>query len=262
MLRYVGAAAVANVFSMTPATLRSYRKLANEVETRRRIRTGLPEPYVERVSSLFAIEDHYLRIEPGDAVLEIGTGWVHWESLILTLITNAEFTMTDVVDSRLFPVFKLYAAALRPQLDDLGLPAEKSERAEFILDVVQKATSFEEVYDALSWTYVVDATGTMDVLPSGKFDFITSSDVLEHIDRKILGTFLKSMYRLLRPGCYAYHSIDLMDHLSYYDPKASMKLYYRFDGARWDRWINSKVQYINRIQRPEWLALFEDAGFE
>jgi hypothetical protein len=53
-----------------------------------------------------------------------------------------------------------------------------------------------------------------------------------------------------------------MDHLSYYDPKASMKLYYRFDGAKWDRWINSRVQYINRLQHPEWLALFEDAGFE
>jgi hypothetical protein len=54
---------------------------------------------------------------------------------------------------------------------------------------------------------------------------------------------------------------DRVDHLSYYDPKAPPKLYYRFDGAVWDKWINSKVQYINRVQRPEWLSLFKEAGF-
>ena len=51
-----------------------------------------------------------------------------------------------------------------------------------------------------------------------------------------------------------FHAIHLCDHLSYFDPKARAKSYCRFDGVTWDRWLNSKTQYINRIQRPEWLS--------
>ena len=63
---------------------------------------------------------------------------------------------------------------------------------------------------------------------------------------------------MVKPGGLVFHAIDLCDHLSYFDPKARGKSYCRFDGPTWDRWLNSKTQYINRIQRPEWLSMFED----
>ena len=262
MLRYLGASVVANAFSATPTTQRSYRRLANGLETWRRTRKGLPELYVARVGLLAAFIERNLNLTAEDSVLEIGTGWVHWESLITRLVCDARVTMFDVVDSRLFPVFKLYAQALRPLLVTIGLSAERIERANALLDAVEEATSFEQVYSALSWNYVIDPSGTMEGLGEGTFDLIVSSDVLEHVDRAILRPFVEKMFRLLRPGAFTYHSIDLVDHLSYYDPKAPAKFYYRFDGAVWDKWVNSKVQYINRVQRPEWLSLFQDAGFE
>ena len=262
MLRYLGASVVANAFSATPATQRSYRRLAHGLETRRRIRMGLPDLYLQRVGLLASfIERNFDFAAPG-SVLEIGTGWVHWESLITRLACDADMTMFDVVDNRLFSVFQLYSRALRPQLTAVGLPAARLDRAYAVLDIVDGATSFEEVYAALSWRYVIDPSGVMEGLPEGTFDLIVSSDVLEHIDRGILRPFVEKMFRLLRPGALTYHSIDLIDHLSYYDRKAPAKLYYRFDGAVWDRWVNSKVQYINRVQRPEWLSLFREAGFD
>ena len=262
MIRYVGASVVANVFSATPATQRSYRRLANGFETWRRTRMGLPELYVARVGLLASVIERNLNLTADDSVLEIGTGWVHWESLITRLVCDARVTMFDVVDNRLFPIFKLYAQALRPLLDTIGIPAERIDKAHVILDAVERATSFEQVYSALCWDYVIDGSGTMENLGEGTFDLIVSSDVLEHIDRAILRPFVERMFQLLRPGALAYHSIDLIDHLSYYDPKMPAKLYYRFDGAVWDKWVNSKVQYINRVQRPEWLSLFQEAGFE
>ena len=39
-------------------------------------------------------------------------------------------------------------------------------------------------------------------------------------------------------------------------------IYYRFSGDVWERWFNSDVQYINRIQRSEWLSKFESAGLD
>jgi hypothetical protein len=262
VLRYLGASVVANAFSATPTTQRSYRKLANGFETWRRTRMGLPELYVQRVGLLASFIARTLDLTAESAVLEIGTGWVHWESLITSLVCEANVSMCDVVDNRLFPVFKLYAQALRPQLDLIGLPPARTAHARAVLDVIDAASSFDQVYFALGWDYVIDPAGTMNGLKEGTFDFVVSSDVLEHIDRAILRPFVEKMFCLLRPGGVTYHSIDLIDHLSYYDPKAPPKLYYRFDGAVWDKWINSKVQYINRVQRPEWLSLFKEAGFE
>lgn len=217
---------------------------------------------MQRGRLLLSCVERHANLTAGSSTLEIGTGWVHWESLILTLVSDVEATLYDVVDNRLFPTFQLYATDLGRLLDTIGLPAERTLSARAILDAVRGASSFDEVYSKLSWSYVLDECGTMKDLPETFFDFVVSSDVLEHIDRKILGTFLDRMFQLMKPGSVALHSIDLMDHLSNFDRKAPAKFYYRFDGATWDRWFNSKVQYINRVQRPEWLSMFRRAGFE
>ena len=262
MLRYIGASAIANAFSVTPATRRTYRKLANELETWRRNRGGLPDWYLERVRLLVSCVERNVELAPGSSTLEIGTGYVHWESLILSLITDVSATMVDVVDNRLLSVFKLYVSELEPHLETIGLPPQRIAPARVLLETVRNASSFEEIYSKLSWAYVLNESGTMEDLPENSFDLVVSSDVLEHIDRTILSSFIEKMFRLMRPGAYTYHSIGLRDHLANYDPKAPAKCYYRLDGTTWDRWVNSKVQYINRVQRPEWLALFRQAGFE
>lgn len=262
MLRYVGASAVAKAFSLTPATRHSYRALGNELETWRRLREGLPDRYIQRARLLVLEIVKYLDSGPSRCVLEVGTGWVHWESLILSLASDVQPTLVDIVDNRLFSVFQLYAAELEPQLTRIGLPNERTASAKAILNIVRVASSFEEVYSELSWNYVLDASGTMRGLPEDSFDFVVSSDVLEHIDRNILQPFIDKMFKLMRPGGLMIHDIDLTDHLSYYDSRAPSKLYYRFSGATWDRWINSRVQYINRVQDPEWLSVFRQAGFD
>ena len=252
----------AKAFSISPGTRRAYRKYGNEFESWRRGRQGLSVRYVDRARLITSFVERYVDLPPGSEVLEIGTGYVHWSALILKLMADVNATLFDVVDNRFLDVFKMYAAELAPQLETLGLPSNRLEEARSILASLSDASSFDEVYADLSWKYIIDEAGTMAGLPADSFDFVVSSDVLEHIDRDIVGSFVDQMFRLVKPGGLVLHAIDLCDHLSYFDPKAPAKAYCRFDGPTWDRWFNSKTQYINRIQRPQWLSLFERAGFE
>ena len=58
------------------------------------------------------------------------------------------------------------------------------------------------------------------------------------------------------------HSIDTADHLEHYDRTVSPKLYLTFSENTWKWLCENHVQYINRMQRGEWLELFKANGFE
>jgi SAM-dependent methyltransferase len=86
--------------------------------------------------------------------------------------------------------------------------------------------------------------------------------VLEHVKREGLPLLIAETKRILKPGGWAVHSIDTADHLEHYDRTVSPKLYLSFSEAKWKRLCENEVQYINRMQRGEWLALFRAHGFE
>jgi hypothetical protein len=62
------------------------------------------------------------------------------------------------------------------------------------------------------------------------------------------------------PGGYSIHSINIRDHLYLYDQTASPKQYLHYPDWVWKLLFENDVQYINRIQRSNWLQLFESAG--
>ena len=65
---------------------------------------------------------------------------------------------------------------------------------------------------------------------------------------------------MLKPGGYSLHSINLRDHLSAYDRSTSAKQYLRYSDRTWKLWFENDAQYINRIQRSDWLNMFNEAG--
>jgi hypothetical protein len=40
------------------------------------------------------------------------------------------------------------------------------------------------------------------------------------------------------------------------------KNYLRYSPSTWERWFNSTVQYVNRVQRRQWDSIFTQADFE
>lgn len=195
-------------------------------------------------------------------LLELGTGWLPWESTVLRLVHDVDATLFDVWDNRQWEAFRVYFAGLVDRIDVLQLDAGSSARAVELLDAILGCRSFEEVYTRLGFRYVVEPSGSLASVEDESMDVVLSVNTLEHVHRWILAACVRDMARVLRPGGYALHTIDLDDHLADYDSKASRKQYLAYSDRLWRTVFESRVFYFNRVQRPEWRRLFELAGLE
>lgn len=263
MLKYAMTATALKVFSLSPQTRRGYRFLGNTVGQKKRIQNGLDWHYIERAKNILALCEQYQAIQPGDRLLEIGTGWVHWEATIIRLFYDVKITLFDVWDNRHFAAYKYYCQQFAHAVDDeIPLQTAQRERVHTLLTAVQRARSFAEIYTLLDFTYVINPTGTLDVFDDQAFSLLFSSNVLEHVEKKILPAFTRDFYRILQPGGFSFQQIDLGDHLSYYDQGMPVKNYLRYSDKVWQRYFENDVQYFNRIQKPVWMELFRTAGLE
>lgn len=263
MLKYFAAATTLKLFSISPQTKRAYRYLGNILGQRFRLTHGLDKWRMMHARETLELCERHHAIQTGDRLLEIGTGWVHWEATIIRLFYDVEITLFDTWDNRQFEAYKRYFQLFERAMDEeLGLDQAQSTRAHRLLQVIQKANSFDEIYSTLGFSYVVNPTGTLERFEDEAFSVIFSCNVLEHINRGILPEFIRDIHRLLKSGGYSIQAIDLGDHLAYYNGRLSLKNYLRFSDTVWRRFFENDVQYFNRVQRPEWLALFREAGFQ
>ena len=262
MLKYAGVAAASKMFSATEGGRRLYRRLGNVALERMRTADGLPQRYLDRADRLLRLVARHDVLAPGDRVLELGTGWVHWEATVVALHHDVRVTLFDVCDNRLFGAYRTYLRGYREHLRTTPAADGDTARALDLLEAALQAPDFASVYEALGFTHVVEPSGSLDGLAERDAALVVSADVLEHIDAAVLPAHLRAELARLRPGGYAIHQIDLVDHYHYFDPTTSPKNYYRYDDATWNRWFSNEVQYVNRVQRPQWRAMFADAGFE
>lgn len=259
----MAAASALKLFSSTPLTKKMYRALGNSAGSKWREKVGLPPEYIERADRILRLFSQHNLPGKNARFLELGTGWVHWESTILSLFYDAEFTLFDIWDNRQLAAYKSYLSTLYEDFH-LGatLPIEKQERAKSLLKSVLSASSFNEIYDLLGFQYVVETTGKLSDLQYGTYDACFSYNVFEHINKEITPEYIQDLYRLLKPGGYSIQKIEISDHLANYDPGVCSKYYLKYSDAAWKRFFENEVQYFNRIQRSEWLHLYEQAGFE
>lgn len=261
MMRYHMTAAALRFFSASPQTRRAYRAMGNTVGQRRRIHAGLGRMYLNRARRIVDVCQRHQAIKSGDRLLEIGTGWIHWESTVIRLFYDVDITLFDVWDNRQFGAYKRYCRQLGDIIDhELYLDAQESDRAHALLSTIAKATSFDEIYNALGFHYVIDPSGTLAKFADDSFSVVFSCNVLEHVEHSSVPTLIHDMGRVLQPDGHSIHEIDLGDHLAYYDQTAHPKNYLRYSDSVWRRYYENSVQYINRTQRPEWLRLFDQAG--
>ena len=261
MLKYRMAAAALKLFSLNAATRRSYRMLGNVVGGRGRARAVKPW-YLARADANLAFAERHGAIADGMQVMELGTGWVHWESLFTRAFYEVEAVLFDVWDNRQFEAFRFHAAELRRHLPRLThRPAEVRAKADALLGKVVACTSFEEAYALLGWRYVIEPQGRLDALAGSSIDFAYSSDVMEHVPANTLPRLAADFSRIVKPGGFVTQQIVMADHLCLYDRSAHRKSYLRYDDATWNRWFANDVQHMNRWQHSDFVRLFREAGF-
>jgi cyclopropane fatty-acyl-phospholipid synthase-like methyltransferase len=259
MMRYMLFAAVLKLSSLMPGL---YRLLGNTFGERMRTRHGLDQARVERIQRMLDLGQQY-QIQDGDRLLELGTGWLHWEALAVRLFWDVEITLFDVWDNRQFSSLKGHAAELAEVIDNaINMTPEQARRAHNVLDVITSANSFDDIYQTLGLEYVVEPSGSLSGLPEDSYDMVFSFNVMEHVDRAILPDFIKGIRRVMKPAGYSIQWIDISDHISNYAPGTHRKNYLRYSDAVWRSFFENRVQYFNRVQRSEWLSLFQEAGLE
>jgi SAM-dependent methyltransferase len=97
--------------------------------------------------------------------------------------------------------------------------------------------------------------------PSESFDFISSTATLEHIPCEDLAHILAECRRLLRPSCIISCLIDPKDHYAYCDRHVSIYNFLKFSDRTWAL-CNSSLHFQNRLRYPDYVNMFETAGFE
>lgn len=246
-------------FSLNKATRSAYRTIGN-LKNRRGSGQISPKYFARAPAFIGMLERHGI-LRPGLRVFELGTGWVHWEALMVRSKVDSVSTVYDVWDNRSFERFRNYVRQLLEPDARARLGLDDGARIETLREVLA-APSLEDAYAILGFDYVVDGTGRLAGIPSQAFDLVISSDVGEHLRRDDAPEIIRRTFEILRPGGWAYHQVVLTDHLRIYAKSAHPKQYLRYSRKTFLTHLNNRVQYVNLLQIPEWRAMFSEAGFE
>jgi hypothetical protein len=262
MLTYRATALSLKAFSLNQATRSAYRTIGNVIGGKRR-KGGVQSHYLTRADQNLAYIEQHGGIRDGMKVMELGTGWVHWEALFQRAFYEVETTVFDVWDNRQFDGFLTHVTALRSALPNLTpRDPQRVARAADLLDTVARCRSFDEAYKILGFTYLLAPDGSLDSLPDASLDLVFSSDVMEHIPDAAMPTLARSLMRVVKPGGMVAQQIVPSDHLCIYAKKAHKKAYLEFSDTQWSRWFENDVQYQNRWQQSDFRRVFNEAGFE
>lgn len=213
MLKYIATGMGLKVFSCCPPMRRLYRTMGNRLGVRKRALGPMPEYYVERVKETLQLVRDYAIVDDGARVFELGTGWLHWEAVTMSLFFDVEAVLFDVWDNRQLSGLKNSLHQLRGRLGEFQhlASAVRLTGARKRIDAALAARNFEELYELFRFRYVADCSGRLTAFPSDSFDLIMSRGVLEHVDRGSALPIIKDTYRILKPQGWALHDINTSD---------------------------------------------------
>ena len=117
----------------------------------------------------------------------------------------------------------------------------------------------------LSRSYGIEYRAPSDARQTGLesclIDCITSTSTLEHIPPQDIAAILRECHRLLRDGGVMISHIDYSDHYSHGDNNISPLNFLQYSEKDWAFW-SPDLLYQNRLRHPDYLSLFQEAGFE
>lgn len=258
MIKYYATAMALKAFSLTPAARNTYHRVS-KLRQKHLAKTEIGKKYFFRTTLFLELLRKHGVLRDGLNVFELGTGWVHWEALMLRNEIACTAMLYDVVDNRdqarlVRILHALTDPAIRRRLDitnDDLIP---------VLDSVSADEPIESIYEKLGFSYHVDPSGLLKGVPDLHYDLVVSSDVFEHLYRPDIPEILSRLTAIMKPGSFALHQIVLNDHLRYYAKNTHPKQYLAYADDHWEKYLSNKVQYINRVQLPEWRTRFEASG--
>jgi SAM-dependent methyltransferase len=200
----------------------------------------------------------FVRTEPEDAAFyEFGAGW----DLIIPLTYYALGVESQtLVDIRPLARLELVEASTHTFESERPWLEAKAGRPLRSLGEPRIA-SVSELRDRFGIEYLAPRDAGDTRLTAGSFDFISSTDTLEHIPVHELGRVLGECRRLLKDSGVLSSRVDLEDHYSHFDPSLSDFNFLKFGDRSW-RLLNPPLHYQSRLRYPDYLRLLRESGFE
>ncbi|WP_452220779.1 hypothetical protein [Lacinutrix salivirga] len=90
---------------------------------------------------------------------------------------------------------------------------------------------------------------------------VYSRFVLEHVQPNDILEMHKKFYNDLSKDTYILHLISPSDHRAYSDKSLSYYDFLKYSEKEWNK-IQTKFDYHNRLRLPQYLNIFDEAGFE
>lgn len=206
------------------------------------------------------------RVPVPGTLLEQGTGW-HGIDLVLFYLMGTDRIITyDVrpwLNQDLLRVALSHAPAMANRLRRSSLaPAEIIEQRLSSVDDALMATSLDGLLSALNVEYVVTPQMRRPEVDDGSVDLFYSASVLQRLPPQDLSVLLNEGRRVLVANGVSFHQIDCKDFHSITDPRVPELAYLWVPDPMWRAMTSRYLNYQNRLRCPDFLHLFESAGFE
>jgi SAM-dependent methyltransferase len=202
--------------------------------------------------------EHGPRRTPSEAVFyEFGTGWDLVVPLSYYCLGVERHVLVDIRPNARLELVNDSVRRLGSRLQELEAEAERPLRP----PGEPKLTSLAELEERFGISYLAPRDARATGLPPDSVDFVSSTATLEHIPTPDVLAILTECNRLLRADGAMSCRIDMRDHHSYFDTSVSPYNFLKFSDRAWSL-LNSALMYQNRLRHPDYLRLFEEAGFD
>lgn len=217
---------------------------------------ALRRKFARALRHLRLYEQHGPGTPPPDAVFyEFGTGWDLSIPLSLAALGAERQILVDIrpsVRTELVADSLATLALLSSELEaDAGRPLRPLGTS--------PPVSTAELEPRFGIRYLAPCDARATGLPDESVDFVSSTDVCEHVPEADLARIFGECFRLLRPGGVLSCRIDLQDHYAYFDRSLSRYNFLRFSDRAWSL-VTSPLQHQNRLRVNDYLRLVRDSG--
>jgi hypothetical protein len=200
---------------------------------------------------------------PSGVVMEVGTGWFHHDAFLLYLVGDYEIVLFDVADKSTIVYIHNYIGTLLKNAELLS--SELRVRVEDIhrkLAPLLQLSSREAIYERCRFKLLIDPDPTRTTMASQSVDAIVSNCTLVHIRPKILKPELRVLRDVLKDNGFMYHHLGHDDHWAFHDPAVSWPSfnYLRYSDRVWSCGFETRLEYHNRMVKPEWIEMFNASG--
>lgn len=181
----------------------------------------------------------------GKKVLEIGSGWLPIMPYLLKCLGNAGDIYSYDIDNRYENEF----------IESLNKHVKETYQFDVKLTKEYKGYHLPEFLSYFPNSNVITSAYPVT------FDFVFSRFVMEHVTPNDIKLMHERFYKDLDKDGLVLHLISPGDHRSYTDSTISNYDFLQYSQKEWDQ-IQTKFDYHNRLRLPQYIELFENAGFE